>query len=107
MDYLDNRELSPLQKSSAQPGMVCSQPWMRNNPLTHNTLSPGQSSNLNNDLHELTMLMKENNQIKNMCNIINMFKAVKELGMNLETCKTSLEKFQAFTNFSENLGNHG
>ena len=107
VDHLDNREFPPLQKPSAQPGMVCSQHWMQNNSLTHNTLPLGQSSNLNNDLHELTMLMREINQIKNMCNITSMLKAVKELRINLETCKTPLEKFQAFSNFAENFGNHG
>ena len=107
VDHLDNREFPPLQKPSAQPGMVCSQHWMQNNSLTYNTLPLGQSSNLNNDLHELTMLMREINQIKNMCNNTSMLKAVKELKINLETCKTLLEKFQAFSNFAENFGNHG
>ena len=51
--------------------------------------------------------MREINQIKNMCNITSMLKAVKELRINLETCKTPLEKFQAFSNFAENFGNHG
>ena len=71
-----------------------------NNPLTHNTLSPGQSLDLNNDLHELTRLMKEINQIKN---ITKMLKAVKELRINLETSKTPLDKFQGSTNFAENF----
>ena len=47
------------------------------------------------------------NQIKNVCNIASILKAVKELRINLETCKIPLEKFQAFTNIAENFGNHG
>lgn len=50
--------------------------------------------------------MKEINQIKEMCNIAKMIRAVKGLRISLEQCQTPIDKLQSFVNFAENFENY-
>lgn len=110
LDRQNIRNFPPLRKPTSPLNLVSSQPCplrvSSRSILTAKNLNTETHSSFNNDLNELTILMKEINQIKEMCNIAKMLRAVKELRISLEQCQTPIDKLQSFVNFAENFENY-
>lgn len=67
----------------------------------------GQQVKTNNDSNKLNELFSEFKKLNSMINIDNMLKAVRDLNGILENCQSTMDKFQAFSQFALRIDSYG